>query len=68
MITEEMTLMALKYKSAKRSLGYTYYSDDAKHIIAIYDIDGNKVPEENHLSVMLSVNILGYKRIYCTCF
>ena len=55
MITEEMIYMALKYKSAKRALGYTYYKDNDRNLIAIYDKDGSKMPAEEHHTIMLAV-------------
>jgi hypothetical protein len=55
MANEEMICMALKYKSAKRPLGYTYFRDDYKNLVAIHDKDGNKAPMEEHHHIMLSV-------------
>ena len=50
MITEEMVYMALKYQSAQRPLGYTYYRN-SRELIAIYDKNGNKIDSKDHIKV-----------------
>ena len=48
-----MTIMALKYVSRKNSSGYTYFKHQNR-MVAIYDKDGNPVPDSDWTEIQLA--------------
>ncbi len=55
-MTEDMTVMAIKYRAYARPFGYTFFKDTGNHIVSIYK-DGCKIDESEHSKIIFDTLI-----------